>query len=167
MHQPSDMRPKDEPLPDEALPHRPLANQITATASRFARIITQTSNISISAVSMRALGYITRNGPQRISYLASYESISQPAMTSAVNRLAEDGLVIRQPDPADARAQLVAITEEGREILDGYRQQVTAILQPKLEALSSDDYETIQRTVAILDALTNDLIGVHQTNESR
>ena len=139
---------------------RPLANQIVASSSRFARVVTQVSNIPISAVSMRALGYIERLGPQRISHMADYESISQPAMTSAVNRLAQDGLVVREADPVDARAQLVALTATGRKLLEQYRHQVTAVLQPKLEALPPDDYATIERAVGLLDTLTDDLIGL-------
>lgn len=139
---------------------RPLANQIVASSSRFARVVIQVSNIPISPVSMRALGYIERLGPQRISQMAEYESISQPAMTSAVNRLAKDGLVVREPDPADARAQLVDMTDTGRELLQTYRQQVTAVLQPKLEALAADEYDIIKRAVGVLDALTNDLLGL-------
>ena len=150
------------PSSDAATPssQRPLANQVVASASRFARVVTQVSDIPISAVSMRALGYIERLGPQRISRMALYESISQPAMTSAVNRLAQDGLVVRQADPADARAQLVAMTDTGRQLLEEYRQQVAAVLQPKLEALAPDDYATIERTVELLDTLTDDLTGI-------
>ena len=139
---------------------RPLANQIVASASRFARVVTQVSDIPISAVSMRALGYIERLGPQRVSTMAVYESISQPAMTSAVNRLAEDGLVVRQTDPADARAQLVAMTDTGRELLEQYRQQVADVLQPRLENLTPEDYATIERCVELLDSLTDDLTGL-------
>ena len=138
---------------------RPLANQIVAASSRFARVVTQVSNIPISIVSMRALGYIERYGPQRISQMAGYESISQPAMTSAVNRLADDALVVRQPDPADARAQLVELTDEGRRMLAEYRSQVAEVLQPKLEHLSAADYAIIERAVELLDTLTNDLTG--------
>lgn len=155
--------PDDPPVSaDPATPssQRPLANQIVASASRFARVVTQVSDIPISAVSMRALGYIERLGPQRVSTMAVYESISQPAMTSAVNRLAEDGLVIRHTDPADARAQLVAMTDTGRELLEQYRQQVADVLQPRLENLTPEDYATIERCVELLDSLTDDLTGL-------
>ncbi len=157
----------DEPTTDDTanIPPRPLANQIVSAAPRFARVVTQVSNIPISPVSMRALAYIERHGPQRISHMAEYESISQPAMTLAINRLADDGLVERQTDPADARAQLVALTDKGRALLDEYRQQVAEVIQPKLEALPPEDYTTIERTVELFDALTNDLIGI-ATRES-
>lgn len=146
------------PPQESSVGQRPLANQIVSAASRFARVTTQASKIPISAVSMRALGYIERDGPQRISQMANYESISQPAMTSAVNKLADDGLVVRQPDPADARAQLVELTDTGRDTLDEYRHQVVQVLQPKLESLSAADYATIERAVELLETLTNELL---------
>ena len=68
--------------------------------------------------------------------------------------------MIRQPDPIDARAQLVALTDNGRHLLEEYRQQVAAVIQPELEHLTTEDYATIERTVDILDALTNDLTGI-------
>jgi len=138
---------------------RPLANQIVSASSRFARVVTQVANIEISAVSMRALGYIERHGPQRISHMASYESISQPAMTSAVNRLADGGLVVRAPDPADARAQLVELTDQGQRMLDEYRSQVATVLQPMLENFSAADYAVIEHAVELLETLANDLTG--------
>src|SRR5699024_403102 len=139
---------------------RPLANQMVTAASRFARTATQISAIKISAVSMRALGYIERYGPQRISHLANYESISQPAMTTAINRLAQDGMVIRQPDPVDARAQLVALTEQGDAALQEYRRQVAATVQPTFDTLPEADRATLERAVEILESLTNKLTGV-------
>jgi len=138
---------------------RPLANQMVAAASRFARTATQISGIRISAVSMRALAYIERHGPQRISHLANYESISQPAMTTAVNRLAQDGMVVRQPDPVDARAHLVALTDQGDTALQEYRRQVAAIVQPTFDTLSEADRTTLARAVEILESLTNKLTG--------
>ena len=147
----------DTPPSQSPSAQRPLANHIVSAASRFARVVTQVSNIPISPVSMRALGYIERHGPQRISQMAAYESISQPAMTAAVNRLADDGLVRRQPDPGDARAQLVELTNQGQHMLDEYRQQVATVLQPKLENLSAADYATIERSIELLETLTNDL----------
>src|SRR5699024_10756712 len=92
--------------------------------------------------------------------------ISQPAMTSAVNRLAQDGLVVREADPVDARAQLVALTATGRKLLEQYRHQVAAVLQPKLEALPPDAYATIERAVGLLDTLTDDLIALAEPTKA-
>lgn len=149
--------PTDMPPDIASTPQLPLANQLMAAATRFARVVTQVSKIPISAVSMRALGHIERSGPQRISAMACYESISQPAITAAVNKLEDDGLVSRQPDPADARAQLVALTAKGQELLTTYRAQVAQVLQPRLDTLDAVDFATLQHTVEILDQLTDGL----------
>src|SRR5699024_12756173 len=134
---------------------RPLANQMVAAASRFARTATQISGIRISAVSMRALAYIERHGPQRISHLANYESISQPAMTTAVNRLPQDGMDVRQPDPADARAHLVALTAPGHPALHEYRRQVAAIVPPTLDTLTAADHNPLAHAREVIAPLVH------------
>lgn len=78
-------------------------------------------------------------GPARISDLARQEGVTQPAMTALVNRLEGEGLVSRTPDPADARAALVAVTDAGRALVRARRAERTAILAAQLERLSPAD----------------------------
>ena len=80
-------------------------------------------------------------------------------MTTAINRLAHDGMVVRQPDPDDARAQLVALTDQGGDALQEYRRQVVATVQPTLDTLSETDRVTLGRAVDILESLTHRLTG--------
>src|SRR5699024_2006165 len=96
---------------------------------------------------------------QRYPPPAHYSILSQPAMTTAVNRLAQDGMVVRQPDPVDARAHLVALTDQGDTALQEYRRQVAAIVQPTFDTLSEADRTTLARAVEILESLTNKLTG--------
>jgi DNA-binding MarR family transcriptional regulator len=55
-------------------------------------------------------------GPQRISDLGRHVLLSQPALSRLVDRLAERGLVERQPDPADGRGVRLALTASGRDL---------------------------------------------------
>jgi DNA-binding MarR family transcriptional regulator len=52
--------------------------------------------------------------PVRISELNRHVLLSQPALSRLVDRLAERGLVERQPDPADGRAIRLSLTAAGR-----------------------------------------------------
>jgi DNA-binding MarR family transcriptional regulator len=52
--------------------------------------------------------------PQRISELNRHVLLSQPALSRLVDRLAERGLVERQPDPADGRVVRLSLTGTGR-----------------------------------------------------
>ena len=54
--------------------------------------------------------------PQRLGELGRHLMLSQPGLSRLVERLVERGLLARQPDPADARATLLSLTEEGRAV---------------------------------------------------
>jgi len=54
--------------------------------------------------------------PIRISELNRHVLLSQPALSRLVDRLADRGLVERQPDPADGRSVRLALTQAGRAV---------------------------------------------------
>lgn len=54
------------------------------------------------------------DGPLAISELAQQIAQTHPAVVRMVNELANEGLVERHPDPADARRSLVSLTQAGK-----------------------------------------------------
>ncbi|WP_433572385.1 MarR family winged helix-turn-helix transcriptional regulator [Streptomyces sp. CA-251247] len=63
-----------------------------------------------------AYGLLVRldeTGPQRATDLAVYFGVGKATMSRQLHALEELGLVTREPDPADGRASLVRLTEEG------------------------------------------------------
>src|SRR5690349_16744431 len=69
----------------------------------------------------RALGVLSRHGPVRLGTLSEHLRIAPRSATEVVDALAAAGLVERQPDPADRRATLVALTPRGGEVVAGIR----------------------------------------------
>ncbi|MHB9859124.1 MarR family winged helix-turn-helix transcriptional regulator [Streptomyces sp. YIM S03343] len=53
-------------------------------------------------------------GRQRATELAAYIGVGKATMSRQLRALEDLGLVAREPDPADGRAWLVHLTEEGR-----------------------------------------------------
>jgi DNA-binding MarR family transcriptional regulator len=53
-------------------------------------------------------------GPMRPSELATVLGTGRANVSKTIARLESDGLISREPDPSDARASLVALTDEGR-----------------------------------------------------
>jgi DNA-binding MarR family transcriptional regulator len=53
---------------------------------------------------------------QRLGELGRHVLLSQPGLSRLVERLVERGLVAKSPDPADARAALLSLTDEGHEV---------------------------------------------------
>jgi DNA-binding MarR family transcriptional regulator len=75
----------------------------------------------LSLTALATLSSLDRQGPQRITTLASAEGVSQPSMTQLVQRLEQRGLVARGSDPADGRVALVTVTAQGRAALAARR----------------------------------------------
>lgn len=71
--------------------------------------------VNVSTVT--TLDTLLTAGPLRLSDLAQHEALSQPGMTTLVNRLEAAGLAERVPDRTDGRAILVRITNAGRQLL--------------------------------------------------
>src|SRR5688572_4453254 len=61
----------------------------------------------------RALGVLRQHGGMRLSDLAEHLRIAPRSTTEVIDALQERGLVERSPDPADRRATLVTVTDEG------------------------------------------------------
>lgn len=66
-------------------------------------------------------------GPQRATDLAGFFGVGKATMSRQLRALEDLGLVARDPDPADGRASLVRLTEEGqgrfRDVRDARRER--------------------------------------------
>ena len=67
------------------------------------------------------LNLLTREGEQRLGRVAAHLEVDPSVASRQVATLEQLGLVTRRPDPADGRAQLLAVSEAGRAASAGYR----------------------------------------------
>jgi DNA-binding MarR family transcriptional regulator len=104
----------------------------------------------LSATSVTTLDTLSQHGPLRISDLAVHEGVSQPGMTTLINRLAADGLAERFADPADGRVSLVRITAAGRAVLTDRHRIRTEAIRAEIHRLSAEHRADL---AAALDAL--------------
>lgn len=63
----------------------------------------------------------------RMNELAEAAQVSKQTLTSIVDQLERRGYVQRCPDPHDARARLVTITDRGQELIDVSRPVVASV----------------------------------------
>ncbi len=100
-------------------------------------------NRDLSLTAVATLGSLDRRGPQRITTLAAEEGVSQPSMTQLVQRLEQRGLVTRGADPADGRAALVRLTEEGHTALVARRDRNAEKIARLLSDLPESDVQAL------------------------
>lgn len=74
----------------------------------------------LSASRWRTLGALTA-GPLSVAEIARRRGMRRQSASESVAQLEAAGLVVRAPDPTDARAPLVSLTAEGRGALTRIR----------------------------------------------
>lgn len=110
---------------------------------------------AVSSSTITTLDALAVHGPLRISDLAEREAISQPGMTSLVNRLEAAGQAERVADPTDRRAALVRITEAGRALLTQRHAARALVLESEFRELDAADRTALLAAVPAIRRLIN------------
>ena len=86
--------------------------------------------------------------------LAALEKVTTQAMSQILARLAQRGLVLRQPAPTDGRKVLVSLTAAGRELLQTARHERDEWLHTALQAgCSATELAALRRALPVLAKL--------------
>jgi DNA-binding MarR family transcriptional regulator len=99
---------------------------------------------------------VEERGPLRLSELARREGVSVPTMSRVLTALDEQGLVVRMPDPQDARGVLVRLSEAGEQRLAQVRSHRTALVARRLERLDAAQRASLVAALPALEALLID-----------
>ncbi|MGC4927854.1 MarR family winged helix-turn-helix transcriptional regulator [Streptomyces cyaneofuscatus] len=78
------------------------------------RRIMAASGLGLSLGDYTLLAQVSQHAPVRLSVLAELMGVDKSTLTPPAQRLEARGLIVRAPDPADARAQLVRVSPAGR-----------------------------------------------------
>uniref|UniRef100_UPI003342D04A MarR family winged helix-turn-helix transcriptional regulator n=1 Tax=Castellaniella defragrans TaxID=75697 RepID=UPI003342D04A len=123
---------------------------------RLNRWVTHHAAWTLPLAQARVLSMIDELKAARIGDLARAERCTQPTMTTQVHRLEAQGLVRRVPDPQDARATLISLTEQGQRALADMRRARARIIESLVDHLDPADrarlHDTLQALSALLDA---------------
>jgi DNA-binding MarR family transcriptional regulator len=90
-------------------------------------------------------------GAVTISTLAEKLGVTQQAVSKSVADLGNRGYVARRPDPADARARHVVLTERGEAVIAAARKHRAALDAELRQALGDEHVE--QTRVLLLDVI--------------
>jgi DNA-binding MarR family transcriptional regulator len=138
-----------------------IAEGLPQRASALSRLFLTRTRIPVSRTEAGVLTALVPQ-PRRITELATREGVTQPGMTLLINRLQERGWVMRQTDPNDRRVVLVALTVNGREVLDRLRVEYRALLHEEMATVPDRDVRTLAEAIEILDRLIGRLAGAER-----
>ena len=92
--------------------------------------------------SLRRAGEPYQLSPTQLSQAVM---LSSGGMTKRLDRMEDDDLVRRRPDPNDRRAMLVELTPKGREVIDAAIEDHIANEERLLAGLSAAEQRTLER----------------------
>lgn len=111
----------------------------------------RTAPFGLNPHQSRALRVIGESGPLRPSELAGRLGIVARSATDSVAGLVEAGFVERTTDPADGRAQLLALSPAGRTVLAEVSRIRAEVGRDFFGRLSEADRATLARLLDRLD----------------
>lgn len=133
-----------------------LADRLRVSVGRLARRLRQQSLGGLTPSQSSVLANLDRLGPMTMTQIAEQEGIAKPSATGIVGRLVDRGLVDRAIDPSDRRSSVVAINRAGSDLLDQRRQERTAFLTRRIERLTGEERDTLERAVEILERMAEE-----------
>ncbi|MGP2440344.1 MarR family winged helix-turn-helix transcriptional regulator [Streptomyces sp. JW3] len=112
--------------------------ELTAFARR-ARASAGRMHPELSLVSYTLLGHLEERDGCRATDLAAHYALDKSTVSRQVTALERAGLVERRPDPADARVQVLHLTEAGRRILAQVTESRRAAFRERLGGWPQED----------------------------
>lgn len=127
-----------------------LNNQLLAAGDRLV------AKLGLTSARWQVLGMIVDAGrPQPVAWLARDIGGNRQNVQRIVNDLEQEGLVTFEPNPHHKRAQLVVLTDKGRQIFD----QAMRLQAPWINGLSAglraEDIETTRKVILAVQGKLN------------
>lgn len=133
------------------VPHR-----LFLSVGRLSRALRQAGAPGPGHGAISAMATIDRYGPLRLGDLAAKEGVAAATMSRIVASLVDAGYMSREPDPADRRAWIAALTEEGEQILGDVQSVRIRELCTRIERLSDERRAALEAALPALEALLDD-----------
>ncbi|MEO3761584.1 MarR family transcriptional regulator [Mycobacterium sp. B14F4] len=103
---------------------------------------------------MELLGEISRTGVITPAELGSRMQVRVQSLTDGINELVGRGLIVRRPDDADRRRQLIELTEAGAELLAADRAERDAWLNAAMrDNLTQLEFDLVMLVAPVLRKL--------------
>jgi DNA-binding MarR family transcriptional regulator len=103
-----------------------------------------------SITQIAALFLIHRKGTSSVSDIGDELDITNPAASQLLERLVQQGLVVRSEDPNDRRQRQIALSEQGEVVLQESLQARQKWLEDLVKRMSPDEQEQVIEALNIM-----------------
>jgi DNA-binding MarR family transcriptional regulator len=137
-----------------------LAGGLRTTVARLNHALREpVARRGVTPTRLTAMATLEKRGPMRAGDLADRLSITAASMSRLAEALEEGGWVERGPDPEDRRAQLLNLSDDGRETLATMRREGTGELAEAIRALPREERSALSAALPVLVRLSDELVA--------
>ena len=130
------------------------AARLRSALGALARQLRRTAaGAGLTPTELSVLATLTRSGRLRLTELAAIEGINPTMLSRIAAKLADRGLIVREPDADDRRAARVEATPDGRALYREIQAERTASLAAHVADLEPDQAAALVAALPALETL--------------
>ncbi|MFD2616403.1 MarR family winged helix-turn-helix transcriptional regulator [Terrilactibacillus laevilacticus] len=135
------------------------------TARKITRILSNHLKESqLTAEQWGVLKRLTEQDHVTQKQLALRSDKDQPTLTKILDLLEKNGFISRKLNPNDRRSFLIAITEQGRKLVDDRYNEVESLFQNIVNDIPKEDLETFQH---VLEQIQKNIDLLHDLQNNK
>ena len=141
--------------PDRQASVRRIEDEVGVLVRRVRRVIAERAQAvheSLHPATYLLLSHLERHGPVRASSVVEHFAMDKGAVSRQVQTLLDLGLVDRTPDPADGRATLLSVSDEGARRLTDVAAHRRKLLDERLGDWADDELAEFAQSLARYNA---------------
>lgn len=137
-------------------PEQARAEQVADQLRRINRLLRASAqedwtSLSLTRAQLKILVLLLQEGPTTVGHLAASLGVTLPSITATVDRLVQQGLVVREDDPTDRRRVINRLTPAGTALIERLQEGRRTRLITVLEQLSPDELAALSRSLETLE----------------
>ena len=133
-----------------------LPSRLRLAVGRLNRRIRVDSGAALPPLQTSVLATLEDQAPLRLSELARREAVTPPTMSRVLAALDDAELLVRTPDPNDARSALIHLSEAGHEAIRRIRTERTASIAQRLDRLDPQQRAALEAALPALERLVEE-----------
>jgi DNA-binding MarR family transcriptional regulator len=138
-------------------PHE-LPARLRTLIARLGRRLRQTrAGADLTSSQYQVLATTMRDGPLRLTELAAIEGLNPTMLSRIASKLEAAGLVARSQDRDDGRVAHLAVTAEGRQLVNRVRTERNDALSRVLDGLDDEERALLLAAMPVLESLAEAL----------
>lgn len=102
------------------------------------------AGLGLTAGEARTLAHLNINPGQRQGVLAERMNVEPMTMVGYLDRLENQGLIVRDPDPTDRRAKIVRLTEAAAPLLEKVKAAAATAREEALAGLAPEQRDALR-----------------------